>query len=323
MVHDTLSRLQLPTMSLIGAFYQMSPEIKMAFADMMALYIHEPTPERANMLFDKVMGPETPDEKKEWLSQQARRIPPETRKNAMEKYVQAKQPVPKGLPTSGNFLVGLGIVSRADKDALMDAQAAARMLDHLENPNHVNLSQELFAKDASGQTTEARSYLDKPFSTPIQRLEHLSAIIAGYRVVQAPYQKVAGASDGLTAVPNLAPVSEALHKAAVHTLYQASEKLSPASKPVAEQIRHLAEAYAPQEDVKDWSFKDIAAGMKEILPCLFTWHAPHLNKTKVNLCEDSYSPAERDLVQKMVQKRITQIQSGLSPVQTKSRGAEK
>ena len=323
MIHKTLAQLQQPTMALIGSFYQMPPDAEVAFTDMMSIYMNQPTPEMASMLFDKVMGRETAEEKKSWLHNQAMNVPTEIRQRAEEIYIRDKNAVPKGLPTSGNLLVGLGIVSRSDKEALMDAQAAARILDHLERPDHVHLSQELFEKKTTGEVSEARPYLDKPFSTPIQRLEHLCAIASGYQVVQQPHQKAATLSGGLGSAPDIRPMLGEFQKAAVETLYQVSEKLSANSADVAAQIRELAQSCAPREEVRDWSFKTISAGMKEILPTLFSWHAPHLDKAKTNPGEDSYSPEERGIVEKMVQKRLTQVQSGLSMQHTKDRGPEK
>lgn len=324
MQSDTINKLQQPTFSLIASFYPMPPDVQEVFITMMALYEQTPSAEKAAALFDKVMGKESPDEKRQWFFNQEAKLTMADRQRAEEKYIQNRQAVPKGLPTSGNLLVGLGVVSRADKEQLMDAQAAARILDHLENPNRVHLSQELFATNTTGQMGEARSYLDKPFSTPIQRLEHLSAILAGYQVVQEPYRKVAAQTgDLLASVPSIEPALKEFHKAAVDTLYQVSEHLSPVSGDVAAQIRKLAEAYAPKDEVQDWSMKPIVFGMRSILPCLFTWHAPHLDKAKVNLCEDSYTPDERVLVEKLVQKRLTQVQSGLAMAHVPNRSAEK
>ena len=323
MPYNTLQKLQQPTFSLIESFYPMPPDVQSTFITMLSLYEQNPTSDNANLLFDKVMGRDTPEAKKEWFSERAHMVTLLYRARIEEKYLNNKAPVPKGLPTSGNLLVGLGVVSRSDKDLLMDAQAAARILDHIESPNHVRLSQELFTTDSNGQPTEARSYLDKPFSTPIQRMEHLCAIMAGYAVVQGPYQKVASNSDGLSTVPDIKPTIEEFQKAAIDTLYRVSEKLSPASQKVAAEVRKLASAYAPAEDVKDWSFEKISHGVQDILPSLFTWHGPHLDKSKTNLCEDSYTDQERELVENMIKKRITQIQTGLSQTRQKDKEAEK
>ena len=129
---NTLEKLQQPTMALIGSFYSMNDDVRSFFVDMLSIYEQEPTQEVANMLFDKVMGKESPEEKKKWIREKASTVPLPLRKRTAEKYIGEKQAVPKGIPTSGNVLVGLNIVSRADKEALMEAQAAARILNHLE-----------------------------------------------------------------------------------------------------------------------------------------------------------------------------------------------
>ena len=304
---NTLEKLQQPTMALIGSFYPMSDDVKSFFVDMLSIYEQNPTQETANILFDKVMGRETPEEKKMWIREKASLVPLPLRKKTAEKYIDHKESVPKGVPTSGNVLVGLNIVSRADKEALMEAQAAARILNHLEHPETVNLSNELFGRDADGNLSEARPYLDKPFSTKIQRLEHLSAILAGFDVIQRPYAQVqekAGDSMGL-ACPDIEKAKKELKDAAVSTLYQVARTLSEGSKNAAEEIGTLAKSYGSEAE---YSTKQIAQTMTEILPAMFLWHAPHLNKGKVNLCEDSYTPEEKALAEGLIRKRIRQVQ---------------
>ena len=305
---NTLEKLQQPTMALIGSFYPMSDDVKSFFIDMLSIYEQNPTQETANMLFDKVMGKERPEEKKMWIREKASLVPLPLRQKTAEKYIDHKESVPKGVPTSGNVLVGLNIVSRADKEALMEAQAAARILNHLEHPETVNLSNELFSKDADGNLGEARPYLDKPFSTKIQRLEHLSAILAGFDVVQRPYaevQKNAGDSLGL-ACPDIGEAKKELKNAAVSTLYQVAKTLSAGSENVAAEIGELAKSYGPEET--EYSTKQIEQTMTEILPAMFLWHAPHLDKGKINLCEDSYTPEEKTLAAGLIKKRIRQVQ---------------
>ena len=305
---NTLEKLQQPTMALIGSFYPMSDDVKSFFVDMLSIYEQNPTQETANMLFDKVMGKETPEEKKMWIREKASLVPLPLRQKTAEKYIDHKESVPKGVPTSGNVLVGLNIVSRTDKEALMEAQAAARILNHLAHPESIQLTNELFAKDDAGNLGEARPYLDKPFSTKIQRLEHLSAILVGFDVVQRPYaeiQKKSGDVMGLVC-PDIGEAKKEMKNAAVATLYQVSKVLSADSKNVAEEIGILAKSHGPE--VTEYSTKQVARTMTEILPALFLWHAPHLNKGKVNLCEDSYTAEEKSLVENLIKKRIRQVQ---------------
>ena len=245
MPHDTLQNLQQPTFSLISSFYPMPPDVQDMFVTMLALYEQNPTPDNANFLFDKVMGKESPEAKKQFFCDQAHQVSLMKRRYVEKKYIQDKTAVPKGLPASGNFLVGFGVVSRADKDLLMDAQAAARILGHIENPNRIRLSQELFTTDPAGQVQEARSYLDKPFSTPIQRMEHLCAIMAGYQIVQEPYARVAAKNPEMSYIPDVVTPLTEFQKAAIDTLYQVSEKLSPASGAVAKKNSRIGDHVCP------------------------------------------------------------------------------
>ena len=325
MSKETLKKLQQPTMALIGSFYPMDEDVKSFFTDMLSIYEQNPTQETANMLFDKVMGKETPEEKKMWIREKASLVPLPLRQKTAERYIDHQESVPKGVPTSGNVLVGLNVVSRADKEALMEAQAAARILNHLVHPEEVRLTNELFSKDADGRLSEARPYLDKPFSTKIQRLEHLSAILAGYDIIQRPYaevQKKVGDTFGYVC-PEIKEAKKELEEAAVSTLYRVAKCLSPSSGKVAEEIRDLAKSYPWEETGKEYSTKEITRTMTDILPPLFLWHAPHLNKGKVNLCEDSYTPEERTLAEGLIKKRIKQIQENPETLSHRRTQAEK
>ena len=321
---ETLQKLKQPTFALIASFYPIPKEIQNIFVDMLSIYEKNPTPDTAALLFDKVMGQETPSAKKEWFKQQSASVSDKLKKQIQTKYIQNKNPVPKGVPTSGNLLVGFGCISRSDKDALLDAQAAARILSHWDHPEKISLTDELFGHDKDGRLSEARPYLDKPFATSIQRLEHLSAVWAGFSVVQKPYRQISDKSDGFgTFVPDINSVSRDFHQAAVITLYQVADRLSKNSEKVALQIRQAAMATGYKAETQNWSFHQIENKTIEMLPCLFNWHAPHLNRSKVTPCEDSYTPEERTLVQKMIQKRITQIKTAGSILLSKQRNVQK
>ena len=165
----TFENLQKPTMSLIASFYEMSDEVKEIFADMLAIYDAHPTEETSQKISDKIMGRESATDKKTWIKEQAAGIFPPVRWAAKKKYLDQKQPVPKGLPTSGMLLVGLDVVSRAQKDLLMEAQAAARLISHVDvlDPYQPKTNYQ----NADG--TVENAFLDKPFATKMQRLEHL------------------------------------------------------------------------------------------------------------------------------------------------------
>ena len=165
----TFQDLQKPTMSLIGAFYQMTPDVRGVFLDMMAVYEANPTEETAKALSDKIMGRENVEDKKEWLKEALKSVPSSARTDAKRKYIDEQQPVPKGVPTSGMLLVGLDVVSRSEKDSLMEAQAAARLISHVDVMHDFKPKNNYQNADGSFEN----AFLDKPFATKMQRLEHL------------------------------------------------------------------------------------------------------------------------------------------------------
>ena len=165
----TFEDLQKPTMSLIASFYEMTDEIEKVFVDMISIYEANPTEETAQKISDKIMGLESTKDKKEWINRHVTDINPFLRSITKKKYLNLQQSVPRGIPTSGMLLVGLGVVSKAQKDLLMEAQAAARLI------SHVNVLDKYQPKTnyQNADGTIENAFLDKPFATKIQRLEHL------------------------------------------------------------------------------------------------------------------------------------------------------
>jgi hypothetical protein len=168
-IEKTFQELQKPTMTLIGAFYEMSSDVQSLFADMMAIYEDKPTDENALFLTNKIMGREPAESKKKWIKEQAERLSLVVRASAKKKYIENQNPVPKGAPTSGMLLVGLDIVSKAEKDMLMEAQAAARLISHVDVLHDYQSKTSYKNPDGSFE----KDFLDKPFVTRIQRLEHI------------------------------------------------------------------------------------------------------------------------------------------------------
>ena len=186
----TFDDLRKPTMELIASFYQMTPEIQGVFCDMMAIYEANPTEENAKDLSDKIMGRESAEDKKKWIKGTVSSISPTARIAAKKKYIDEQQAVPKGVPTSGMLLVGLDVVSRAEKDALMDAQAAARLISHVDVMHAFQRKESYQNEDGSFEN----AFLDKPFATKIQRLEHLVGA-----VMNDEYTQTEEARDNLNA----------------------------------------------------------------------------------------------------------------------------
>ncbi len=165
----TFEDLQKPTMALIGSFYEMPAQVKGIFEDVMAIYEANPTEENAKALSDKIMGRDSAEDKKKWIKETVAAVSPMTRSAAKKKYIDAQQAVPKGVPTSGMLLCGLDFVSKAEKDALMEAQAAARLISHVDVLD--KYAPKTNYQNADGSFENA--FLDKPFATKMQRLEHL------------------------------------------------------------------------------------------------------------------------------------------------------
>ena len=200
----TLNDLQKPTMSLISSFYQMPADIKELFVDMLSIYEANPTEETAKLLSDKIMSRDTSEVKKEWIKTQSLTVSPEKRQAAEEKYLKHRHSVPKGVPSSGMFMAGLDLLNREDKNALMDAQAAARILGAIQNPKpfiHQDLpkkdADEIQAEDfkaAYGEVLNAPVFLDNNFASEAQRMEDLTKLYIiqkhYYQSISAPHQPV-------------------------------------------------------------------------------------------------------------------------------------
>ena len=160
-------RFQQPTMSLIGSYYEMPEEIKGIFISLLAAYEMKPTAENAKMLSDLVMGHEAASVKKARLRAYGAKAPTNIRAEVKKKYLDELNSVPYGVPTSGMMLVGLGIVSKEEKNFLMDIQSACRLLEDTLNPQR----EKGFEKKE--QDYEKPSFLDQPVATKMQRLENM------------------------------------------------------------------------------------------------------------------------------------------------------
>ena len=202
---NVFETLQKPTMSLIAGFYDIPKDVSDFFADMMAVYEADPTEETAKMIWDQVSSRDKAEDKRKWLAEKVSSVPPAVRAAARKKYLDERVSVPKGVPASGQLLTFLDVVPRAEKDILMDAQAAARIIRAMEKPyrtfkegeevcSAVKGQVKYRASDLGGQTelpagkNDAKYYkmpdgsfenafLDKPFATSIQRLAHVADIL--------------------------------------------------------------------------------------------------------------------------------------------------
>ena len=173
----TFETLQQPTMNLIGSYYEMSAEIKSLFIFLIASYEANPTPQTAKMLSDLVNSRESIAVKKARIRSYGAKAPKEIRLQVKKKYLDEKQSVPSGVPTSGMLMVALGIISKADKDLLMDIQAASRLLSDTLNPQR-NSDVEKTKEDYSAVS-------NKPFATKMQRLEDIVHATIDYSFMEA------------------------------------------------------------------------------------------------------------------------------------------
>lgn len=244
---NTLKDLQKPTMSLISSFYQMPADIKELFVDMLSIYEANPTEETAKLLSDKIMSRDTPEVKKEWIKTQSLTVSPEKRQVAEEKYLNHMQAVPKGVPASGMLMVWLNLINRDDKNALMDAQAAARILGAIQNPNQF-INQDYSTKEATKLSSEdfqalygdlliAPAFLDNNFASEAQRMEDLAKLY----IIQKHYHQK---SSSTVADVNL---DQLFQSYAVGVLSNVALKIS--DKSVAQKISDLASSYGNKEKV--------------------------------------------------------------------------
>lgn len=244
----TFQNLQKPTMSLIASFYESPEEIKNVFADMMAIYEANPTEETAKALSDKVMGRENIKDKKDWIQHAVASISPSIRIEAKKKYIDEQRAVPKGVPTSGMLLGGFDVVSRVEKDTLMEAQAAARLISHINVLDKYQPKTNYQNEDGSFEN----SFLDKPFATRMQRLEHIVNSVVNDIYTAVKEQSNMADDEGVCQeTKRLCRENVFFQKAnneAVKTLYDCASKLKDKAPEVSEKLGVLAAFWGSQEN---------------------------------------------------------------------------
>ncbi|MBP5534781.1 MAG: hypothetical protein J6Y03_04665 [Alphaproteobacteria bacterium] len=191
--------LDEPTFSLLGIFCKMPDEIMALFIEMLAIYEANPTEENAKRLKDLILkkdkkGEETeeakPEYKKEWIKKTfaacvdskdpkyAEKLDA-LRATVKRNYIDPQKPVPDGVPSSGMFLVGLGVVTEEEKKLLLNAQAAIRLISHVDflHDFQVRPEERDYRKDRSEEKDAPfeNNWLDDEEKNPtkIQLLEHL------------------------------------------------------------------------------------------------------------------------------------------------------
>lgn len=231
--------LKKPTMELIGAFYPMAHKIEMAFLDMLAVCIGSGGYETEAL--EKVLSrPGKVDYKLDYLHQMAM-IYEKEQPDLRQKYIVQKQHVPMGVMTSGQFLVKMGIVSKEEKECLMEAQAAVRTID-----GSVNVKEDYRV---------GMDHLDKPFATRMQRMEHI------VQIVQSEIQK------GKMSPAEMDIQNQFVKKCqseAVWKLGVAGEKLMKKNQEIGKKIADLMAAIGGDKGfVDDKDFNDLLDCYKE------------------------------------------------------------
>ncbi len=310
---QTLRDLQLPTMSLVEKFCETPDEVKMFFAEMMAIYEENPTPENIQRIADKIKSRESRTDKQNWLKQELSSVSLDAQTRASEKYIKQKNSVPQGMPTSGELLSYLDYVPRAVKDELLNAQAAGRILAHIMAPNQ-NLKATIIAQDVNGAPKEAKDFLNKPFSTPIQRAEQTADFLASFAYHQAEieaskHHDASLAPQEETNVSVEAALQE-YQKFALQTISATAQKLTATYPNAAEKLNNLANSYG-ETSSGAVNFALIAQAATYGAKTASAYYgtkitSPNLPAQKTEL---SFSPQEAEILLNTIKKRNFQIQA--------------
>ncbi len=256
-VQQTLEDLQLPTMSLVEKFCATPEEVKIFFAGMLSVYENNPTKDNIQRIAEQIKSGASRQEKQAWLAQELEQIDTDTKYRAMEKYIKQKNAVPAGLPTSGQLLSFLDYIPRAVKDELMNAQAAARILSHLEKATS-DLKTTIISYDEEGKPKENKEFLDKSFVTGIQRTEQIADFFSAYKKQETAMDickrhdeaLMANAGADIDPLPETRTdqALEECKKYALQTLYKTAEKIASYYPEAAERIASLAQSYGPEPE---------------------------------------------------------------------------
>jgi|GEM_PF-6208890 len=235
---DNLDVFKKPTMELISSFYEMPEDTKDFFVDMISVYKNTPTDDVAKQLFDLVMAREPADEKRKKIALLAKNIPEGIKQDVREEHLDNMKPVPKGLPSSGMVLVGLDIVSRQDKETLMDAQAAARILENFQNPQKFFDTTKTSDEERYEAVLKAPDFLDR-FGTQAQRMEDLSKL-------HIATLHANGDTQSFEETLHHNPITAELSNYARYTLKDIPNRIS--DKKVSEQISQLTNSLVSEKE---------------------------------------------------------------------------
>lgn len=316
---QTLVDLQLPTMSLVEKFCETPEEVKSFFAGMTAVYENAPTADNIRRIADKIKSRDSREQKQDWLRQELKQVSATARENAVEKYIKQKNAVPAGLPCSGDLLTYLDYVPRQAKDELLEAQAAARILSHL-SEGRKDLKGTVISIGPDGMPKEAKEFLNKPFSTSIQRTEQIADFLCAYQNNEKQINLSQMHDDRLEALcrgdmpqdsmPEVAKALAECRKYAVQTLKKSAENIAAYYPKAASRINALAADY-PETDNAPVNFALIARTAETAAGKSIAYYGTVISGADrpAEPGADSFNAAEAALFKEIIGKRNRQIQN--------------
>lgn len=307
-IQQTLTDLTSPTITLIEKFCDMPSEVKSFFGGMLAVYENDPRPQNAEKINNIIKSRMDREEKKTWLKNELSNVSPEVIAAVREKYIKNKEAVPYGLPRSGELLTFLDYIPRQTKDQLMEAQAAARILRHLDGKN-CNLKATIIKTEPDKSVVEQKDFLNKPFATTIQRAEQIADFLCAYK--NNENDMLSGQKD-LPFVPNAAAALAECKKLAVNTLAQTADYLKAFYPNSARRISDLCEAYKMPQQNTAVNLPLIVRTADEAAAISVMYFGDETENGQAAQTQQRFSEEEGKTFRDIVQKRGKQIQNALS-----------
>jgi len=314
----TLNDLQLPTISLIEKFCQTPQEVKTYFAGLLAVYESNPTQDTINKINEVVKARTSRDDKKQWLKEELKTIPSSIIDTVQHKYIKQKSPAPIGLPRSGELMTYLDYIPKNIKDSMLEAQAAARILHHLDN-GKPDLKSTLIHTDSNGEIKEQKDYLNKPFATQIQRVEQLAEFLSSYKANENTMLFAKKHEDMLESfsnkdnslpIPQINLALEECKKLALDTLNQTAETMAIAYPLAAERISSLATAYGSDKNKSPANIKLITQVATDAAKMSTAYYGAKFVATDKEI-KSGFNKEEATLFQNIIKKRTQQIKPKL------------
>ncbi|MBE6450158.1 MAG: hypothetical protein E7013_05700 [Alphaproteobacteria bacterium] len=298
---ETFENLKKPTFSLVESYYSMPSDLKKIFVGILAVYEANPTTESIKKIKSLLYSNDGIAVKKARLLAFTAKIPLKIRAFAEKKYLGNQHPVPAGMPTSGEILSVFGVISDKEKEHLMNAQAAVRILDNFQNF-------EQFIGNSSQSEEEKYGVVlnsSRTLKTPVQKMEDLSRLYISsfarfYQLDNSPFdirfqkqtreEKVCSLRDALYRMD----VSRAFGTYAIDVLKKSSEHLE--NRDLSNQINNLTKAFTFASSM---CIDDICRGVLQIA-------SSDLYALKSEILPYSLNSDSNPLL-KRVQKRTSQI----------------